>query len=49
MTKSQSKAGAEGVSFLSVSLPKQARDTKVVKDLPPDQIAAEIVDWITNK
>lgn len=44
-----SKIGAEGVTFQSVSLPKQARDTKVVKDLPPDQIAAEIVDWITNK
>lgn len=43
------KIGAEGVKFLSVSLPKQTRDTKVVKDLSPDQIAAEIVDWITNK
>jgi electron transfer flavoprotein beta subunit len=43
------KIGAEGVTFQSVSLPKQARDTKVVKDMPPDQIAAEIVDWITNK
>ena len=41
--------GAEGITYHSVSLPKQARDTKVVKDLPPDQIAAEIVDWITNK
>ena len=43
------KIGAEGVTFQSVSLPKQARDTKVVKDASPDQIAAEIVDWITNK
>ena len=43
------KIGAEGITYHSVSLPKQARDTKVVKDLPPDQIAAEIVDWITNK
>lgn len=43
------KVAAEGLTFLSVSLPKQARDTKIVKDLPPDQIAAEIVDWITNK
>ena len=43
------KVAAEGMKFLSVSLPKQARDTKVVKDLSPDQIAAEIVDWITNK
>ena len=43
------KIGAEGVTFQSVSLPKQSRDTKVVKDLPPDQIAAEIMGWITNK
>ena len=43
------KVAAEGITFLSVSLPKQARDTKVVKDLSPDQIAAEIVDWISNK
>ncbi len=43
------KVAAEGVNFLSVSLPKQARDTKIVKDLSPDQIATEIADWITNK
>lgn len=43
------KIGAEGVTFHSVSLPKQARDTKVVKDLPTEQIAAEIVAWISNK
>lgn len=43
------KAGAEGVTFHSVALPKQSRDTKVVKDMPPEQIAAEIVGWITNK
>jgi electron transfer flavoprotein beta subunit len=43
------KVGAEGVEFLSVSLPKQSRDTKIVKDLPPEAIAAEIVAWITNK
>jgi len=43
------KIGAEGVTFQSVSLPKQSRDTKVVKDMSPDQIATEIVGWITNK
>jgi electron transfer flavoprotein beta subunit len=43
------KLAAEGLKFASVAVPKQARDTKVVKDLPADQIAAEIVDWITNK
>ena len=43
------KVGAEGMKFTSVAVPKQARDTKIVKDMPADQIAAEIVEWITNK
>jgi len=40
------KLAGEGLSFASVSLPKQRRDTKVVKDLSPDDIAREIVEWI---
>jgi electron transfer flavoprotein beta subunit len=36
----------EGLAFSNVSLPKQRRDTKVVKDLTPDQIAQELVQWI---
>jgi electron transfer flavoprotein beta subunit len=35
-----------GLRYLSVSLPKQQRTTRVVKDLTPDQIAAELVKWI---
>ena len=35
-----------GLSFSSVSLPKQVRETRVVKDMTPDEIAREIVDWI---
>src|ERR1017187_3601140 len=35
-----------GLSYVSVSLPKQQRTTRVVKDLTPDQIAAELVEWI---
>jgi electron transfer flavoprotein beta subunit len=31
---------------VSVSLPKQHRETRVVKDMTPDQIAAELVEWI---
>ncbi len=38
----------DGVAYSSVSLPKQRRETKIVKDLPPDAIAREIVDWITR-
>lgn len=35
-----------GTSFRSVELPKQRRETRVVRDLPAEQIAREIVDWI---
>jgi electron transfer flavoprotein beta subunit len=37
---------ANGLSYVSVSLPKQQRETRVVKDLTSDQIAAELVAWI---
>jgi electron transfer flavoprotein beta subunit len=38
--------GSQGLSFASVSLPKQVRETRIVKDMTPDEIAAEIVEWI---
>jgi electron transfer flavoprotein beta subunit len=37
--------GAAGVTFTSVTLPKQLRQTRLVKDASPDQIAAELVAW----
>jgi electron transfer flavoprotein beta subunit len=40
------KVGAEGVTFASVTLPKQLRETRIVKDKSPDEIAKEIVEWI---
>ena len=40
------KVGADGVKFVSVALPKQQRQTKIVKDIPADEIAKEIVAWI---
>ena len=43
------KVGAERVTFVNVTLPKQQRDTKVVKDLPADEIAREIVEWISEE
>jgi hypothetical protein len=30
-------------------LPKQQRDTRVVKDKTPDEIASELVEWIGAK
>ena len=40
------KVAAEGVTFASVALPKQQRETRIVKDASPDDIAKEIVEWI---
>jgi len=38
--------GATGVTFAEVVLPQQQRQTRIVKDATPDDIAREIVDWI---
>jgi electron transfer flavoprotein beta subunit len=35
-----------GLCYQSVSLPKQQRQTRVVKDMPVEEIAREIVAWI---
>ncbi len=40
------KVGAEGVTFASIALPKQQRQTRIVKDATPEDIAKEIVEWI---
>ena len=40
------KLAGEGLNFASVSLPKQLRKTKIVKDKSADDIAKEIVEWI---
>jgi electron transfer flavoprotein beta subunit len=40
------KLAAEGVSFASVSLPRQLRETRIVKDKSPDEVAQEIYAWI---
>ncbi len=40
------KLAGEGLAFASVALPKQLRETRIVKDKPADEIAKEIVEWI---
>ena len=40
------KLSADGPAFTSVAVPKQQRETRVVKDLSPDEIGREIVDWM---
>ncbi len=37
---------ANGLTYVSASLPKQQRETRVVKDNTPEAIAEEIVAWI---
>jgi electron transfer flavoprotein beta subunit len=40
------KLAGEGLTFANVALPKQMRETKIVKDQAPEAIAKEIVEWI---
>ncbi len=42
------KVGADGVTFKSVSLPKVQRQTRIVKDAPAEEIAKDIVAWISE-
>jgi electron transfer flavoprotein beta subunit len=42
------RLAGEGLSFPSVALPKQLRETRVVDDKTPEQIAQEIVEWIKS-
>ena len=36
----------QGLTFANVALPRQQRDTRIVKDASTDDIAREIVEWI---
>ncbi|MGZ4814141.1 MAG: electron transfer flavoprotein subunit beta/FixA family protein [Terriglobales bacterium] len=38
---------AADLKYTSVSLPKQQRETRIVKDKSPEEIAREIFDWVT--
>lgn len=40
------QVGAEGVTFREVEVPKQQRETRIVRDVPADEIARELVEWI---
>lgn len=42
------KLDANGLSYVSVNLPKQRRETRLVKDMPEDEIAREIVQWMAE-
>ena len=40
------RLGQDGPAFKRVEVPRQQRDTRIVKDQPVEQIAREIVEWI---
>jgi electron transfer flavoprotein beta subunit len=40
------KLDANGIHYASVSLPRQQRETRVVKDMNPEAIALELATWI---
>jgi electron transfer flavoprotein beta subunit len=42
------KLDPNGLHYVSVSLPKQRRETRLVKDISEDEIAREIVQWIAE-
>lgn len=42
----KANVGLDGVEYLSVSLPKQLRNTRIVKDMSIDEMANEIEAWI---
>ncbi len=42
-------AATDGPAYSNVAIPKQQRETRIVKDTPTDDIAREIVQWITQE
>ena len=40
--------GAEGVTYASVEVPQQRRETRIVKDVPVVEIASDIVEWLRS-
>lgn len=38
--------GGDGLRYVAVNLPKQQRATRVVKDMPAEEIARELVEWM---
>ena len=40
--------GAEDVTYASVEVPQQRRETRIVKDVPVEEIAGDIVEWLRS-
>ena len=48
LQKAKAAPLSQGVRYLSVTPPKQQRQTRIVKDRPADEIAAELLEWIAQ-
>lgn len=46
LQKAKAAAAPAGGAFAGVAVPSQRRETRIVKDLSPEAIAREIVEWI---
>lgn len=42
----QVRFSTEGLRFTELAVPRQLRQTRIVKDVPPEEIAKEIVAWL---
>jgi electron transfer flavoprotein beta subunit len=49
LQKANAPALSQNVQYLSVTPPKQQRQTRIVKDLQADEIAAELLEWISQE
>jgi len=43
------KVGTGDIQYLLVAVPKAQRETRIVKNMPTDEIAREIVEWISKE
>jgi electron transfer flavoprotein beta subunit len=43
------KVGTGGIEYREVAVPKAQRETRIVKDMPPADIARELADWIAKE
>jgi electron transfer flavoprotein beta subunit len=49
LQKAKTETLSQAVRYLSVTPPSQQRQTRIVKDRPVDEIAAELRDWIVQE
>lgn len=48
LQRAKAAAVVSNIQYVNVAVPKQQRDTRLVKDMSPDDIAREIVAWISQ-